>query len=106
MITKLCTDKEQSKVLMNYVPITSADMFWAPESEVPMVRCSELTGDDIPAWSLPALLRLIQSPILTDHRDGSWNCAAFNKNNHFIEDYTSNDPIDACYGLLKVLGEW
>lgn len=55
---KTFTDIEQSKVLAEILPIESADMFYA-DGERPAVwnnKDENLDNEDIPCWSLVALL--------------------------------------------------
>lgn len=117
------TDLEQSKKLSTILPIETADMWWAERhvgyvnsdgkytiEEIPYYYISFIkpstnnysqdTIKDIPCWSLTALLNIIQEPVLTKYKDGSWNCATFDENNHFKDECFSDNPINACYELI------
>jgi len=70
-MNKICTDIEQSKKLLELgIDVNTADMFYLRadialgEIECyPNVLHREEVGDDIPAWSLSALLKFIKSEI-------------------------------------------
>ena len=60
---KVATTIEQSKELANVVPVESADVYWWHYTEhcyMGLMNDGDYTKGDIPAWSLGALLGLIE----------------------------------------------
>ena len=76
---KACTDLEQSKKLAEILPVESADMWWSKNfiyynptasigigTEYNDVYTYKFGEDDIPCWSLSALLELLPYEIVLD----------------------------------------
>ena len=55
--------------------------------------------DDIPAWSLIALLSLIPNPSIMKRIDGKWQCESI------VGDTIGDDPIDACMEMILLLNK-
>ena len=55
--------------------------------------------DDIPAWSLIALLSLIPNPSIMKRVDGKWQCESI------VGDTIGDDPIDACVEMILLLNK-
>ena len=115
---KSYTDLEQSKKLAEILPVESADMFYCKLDRsfegildnweihlgnIPKYR-SEI-AEYVPCWSLAALLSILPQPHLERFDKGTWICSVFNKDNHFIDNASKNDPVDACYELILKLNE-
>lgn len=67
-MNKICTSVEQSKILIELgLDVKTADMYYDVNSygiqSKPEVVVGEVWSKDIPAWSLSALLKLINSEI-------------------------------------------
>lgn len=107
---KSFTSIEQSKVLAEILPLESADMHYSLDIDpmehesVPTVTEEddhfELFQSDIPCWSLAALLSILPQPHLERFDKNTWICSTFNKDNHFIDNASENDPVDACYEMI------
>ena len=105
---KSFTDLEQSKVLKDILPPESADMRWYREQKWftyelqpypynESIITNKLDNEFIlPAWSLVALLDILENPMLLK-RDGLWHL--------YVDDNTSclkfNNPIDACVEMIE-----
>lgn len=123
MITKICTDIDQSKRLAEILPIESADMCWCNNSirginytdefeihthtlqELKEVFDSALIGWDkywelIPAWSLTALLDIY--PMVVGRDMGKY-CCWQNSKNLYTKHY--DNPVDACMEMIIKLKE-
>ena len=113
---KSYTDLEQSKVLTEILPIESADMFYA-DGERPAVwnnKDENLDNEDIPCWSLAALLEIIPKHIkefnvlridIADKDFSIWyDEIGFGVNNE-LPDITTESPIDACYEIILKLNK-
>ena len=117
---KSYTDLEQSKKLVEILPIESADMYWKNgisdkyfQCFTPFVRdATNMDYDyDVPCWSLAAMLDVL--PIL--ERKGYQKSkpqllynVAINKwivDSHVYTTDAYNNPIDACYELILKLHE-
>ena len=107
------TDLKQSKYLYNIgIDPNTADMCWGLDAEslqynnVPyLLPWKDYTTKNvyIPVWSLTALLTLIPHVDLAIYDDGTWICSSFDDANHFKDDATGDNPIDAAYELLVKL---
>lgn len=110
---KSYTDIEQSKTLLEILPIESTDMTWIDYGYCKRV----LPKDDVdartypvitPAWSLAALLDYLKQQyyVKLDHDGISWSIICFSHDSDLK--YTSSmfdDPIDACYGMILRLNK-
>ena len=111
-MNKICTDINQSKKLVELgLDVNTADMFYSRadialgEMECyPNVLHREEVGDDIPAWSLTALLSLLFQPSLHSTLFNKWRCDYY-KGAYLILGEPSDNPIDAVFnsvvGLLE-----
>lgn len=128
---KSYTDLEQSKKLAEILPLESADMIYIMyrNGEKPQNGDENLStvyesddhkwywidiideswdmciGEDIPCWSLSALLKTLNFPSLTQNKEDEWEVCVFDHDNDdYIEEKASN-PIDACYKMIIRLNE-
>lgn len=107
-MTKIATDLKQSKKLAKILPIESTDMYWDYDTmqgfhrielfEEGYPKC--LDENDVPAWSLTALLNVLPSATLDSSDDHYYRF-------HCMEKYTEwyDNAIDACYELILKLNE-
>lgn len=112
-MTKICTSIEQSKKLIEILPIESADMWYsyygntkynltiAYEGEqwfLCHIRNSSHT--DIPCWSLAALLNVLPSATLDSSNDHHFRI-------HCMKRYTEwyDNAVDACVEMIIRLNE-
>lgn len=109
---KSYTDIEQSQKLSEILPYKSADMYYHNRVDIPdnfplpieWKRNLPLLSQEIPCWSLAALLEIIPEPILTYIDENNWNISTF-KDNHFKEEVISTNPLNACYEMILKLHE-
>ena len=102
---KAFTDIEQSKKLAEILPIESADMFYTSlNRDYPWIWIDKhlMEVDDIPCWSLAALLGVIPSgkALIHDKGNRGYKCICNN-----IDTYFYDNPIDACYEMILKLKE-
>lgn len=122
---KAFTDIEQSEKLAEILPIESADMWWAERYEghttmdfqyvieetpyyylslkKPSIdNYSQDAINDIPCWSLSALLGVIPSGKALIHDKGNlgYKCICNN-----MDTYFHDNPVDACYEMILKLHE-
>ena len=110
---KSYTDLEQSKKLVEILPIKSADMYIDTtvtpsftgliREDVPRpVTINDLTGNKglYPCWSLTALFSVLPSATLDSSGDHYYRL-------HCMERFTEwyDNPIDACYEMIIRLNE-
>ena len=110
------TSLEQSKKLAEILPIESADMAWYSSyakdgytirmlnNTYPLDIIGE-EHDEIPCWSLSALLDIIPYPTLCKHANKTWSCASWVKkiNPYFVK--SCDNPINACVDMIIKLHE-
>lgn len=118
---KSYTDIEQSKKLTEILPIDSADMWWSKNfiyynptaaigisAEYSNVYTYKFGEDDIPCWSLAALLSVFSLPrlMLDEQEDGErgWLVSHYTDDYRY-DSYYRDEPIDACYDLILKLHE-
>lgn len=110
------TDLEQSKKLTEILPAESADMYYMDGTKYVMVTPHyetdffNLKKDDVPCWSLSALLKVLPEPTLTN-TNSIWRCTlSYKWGNAYFEKgkikktVSSKEPIDACYEMIMQLG--
>ena len=122
---KAYTDLSQSKKLAEILPLESADLMWEYEPHKDTFRNkptiipndSYIFINDIPCWSLAALLDFLESEIdgdegetyqLNIEKDGTWWNVWYREQYdeaNPIETESTEDLIDACYGLILKLHE-
>ena len=132
---KSYTDIEQSKKLAEILPLESADMIYIMyrNGEKPQNGDENLStvyesnehkwywidiideawdmriGEDIPCWSLAALLEVIPDGLVNRMTGNShkWEAASWNGIDfdqiHSVEGF--DNPVDACYNLILKLNE-
>jgi hypothetical protein len=127
MITKICTDIDQSKKLAEILPLESADMRYHTISHYNPYPCDEIvytvdfgkvSGIDIPCWSLAALLSVIPKHIDYNvlridisendfaiwYDDSSYDEFGYGVNTE-LPDITMECPVDACVDMIIKLHE-
>ena len=118
---KSFTDIEQSKKLAEILPIESADMFYTSlNRDYPWIWIDKhlMEVDDIPCWSLAALLGVIPKRIdefnvlrmdIDDNDFAIWYDEMGGKTNFGVNsklpDITMTSPIDACVEMIVKLKE-
>ena len=110
-MNKICTTIEQSKKLMELgVDRKSSDMYYPNRIGMDNYALSlewkhgnKLLAQEIPAWSLSALLDIMPFCILNSPSslclEYGCNCVKYE-----LETYADN-PIDACYEMINKLNE-
>ena len=105
---KSYTNLEQSKVLVELLPIDSADMFYADGERLAVWNNKDvnLDNEDIPSWSLAELLdvmpyELEEKHYLTIRKEGNEYCCCYEdvNGNSFTHTFGDN-PIDACVEMI------
>ena len=113
---KAFTDIEQSKILAEILPIESADMFYTSlNRDYPWIWIDKhlMEVDDIPCWSLAALLEIVPKCIEglnrlridLDNVDFSiWydDLNGYGVNDK-LPDITLKEPVDACVEMILML---
>ena len=110
---KAYTDIEQSRKLAEILPMESADMFYTLIDQglyLEVKQGIEPSKDDIPCWSLTALLDVLPKnldigrPVLATNYRGYYWVSYFDE--YMKEKFTSkiyNNPIDTCYKMVLKL---
>ena len=101
---KSYTDIEQSNILAEILPIESADMWFYPYPndeywyEIPNMGNANKKYNQLPCWSLTALLNVLPSATLDSSNDHHFRI-------HCMERYTEwyDNAIDACYEMILKL---
>jgi len=104
---KIATILEQSRKLAKILPIKTADVYyWYSGTQYYLESMNDgdfVEGNDIPAWSLDALLGVLPkgtnisiSDILNEVRYSCWNDYGIT--------YADN-PVDACVAMIETLHE-
>ena len=119
------TDLKQSRKLAEILPIESADMWWSKNfiyynptasigigTEYNDVYTYKFGEDDIPCWSLVALLDILNNRAysidedaivtLSSYKTVEWDLSISNSGLNMV---TKSDPIDACYEMILKLHE-
>lgn len=119
-MNKICTDINQSKKLVELgIDVNTADMWYQhigysiidgkeKPTYFPMVIRDNISDDDIPAWSLAALLDVINKNYYTTlYHDGvAWNIDIIHHDNDKEKhNVYANTPIDACVEMIIELHE-
>ena len=111
---KSYTDIEQSKVLANILPLESADMWYqhtgfnikdGSEKPIyfPMVIRDCESDEDIPCWSLAALLSIIPNYKLSSEHNYHTCIAETSFGKETVTWF--DNPVDACYEMVLRLHE-
>ena len=108
---KAYTDIEQSKKLAEILTIESADMYYSKHSfenyysPIPHIGNYSVIHDQIPCWSLAALLSVLDFPSLTQNKEDEWEmCIPDCESDGYIE-VPADNPVDACYEMILKLHE-
>ena len=114
---KSYTDIKQSAQLALLLPAESADMWWSKNfiyynptasigigTEYNDVYTYKFGEDDIPCWSLSALLDVMQEPELIKNSNGTWLIRVW-YNRYPFSRGGYNNPVDACYEMILKLHE-
>jgi hypothetical protein len=113
------TNIQQSKKLAEILPIESADMCYVidyAESnkygtdhfklEVDTYGLKVRTRDNIPCWTLGALLSVVAYYPTLHRTISGWRCDIYNEKGHISQfGEKSDNPIDACYEMILKLNE-
>lgn len=116
---KSYTDIEQSKKLAEILPIESADMWFHPYPndeywyDVPNIGNADLKYNQLPCWSLAALLEVIPKYIgghyvlrMDYNKDfGIWYDDIGYGVDIELPDITKDSIIDGCYEMILKLNE-
>lgn len=117
LIMKSFTDKEQSKKLVEILPIESADMFYTLIDQglyLEVKQGIEPSKDDIPCWSLAALLDIIPKRIkdynilridIGEKDFAIWYDEIGYGVNNDLPDITMESAVDACVTMIEKLHE-
>lgn len=116
------TDLEQSKRLIDILPVESADIILILENSeltsYPIMRNysefynylrkfefeeEHIKRMYIPAWSLSALLSVLLYPHLEQNYKGKWCCRTEYADTTYL--WEADNPIDACYEMILKLHE-
>lgn len=103
---KSYTDIEQSKKLVEILPLESADMWFYPYPndeywyEVPNMGNADKKYNQLPCWSLAALLNVLPSATLDSSNDHHFRI-------HCMKRYTEwyDNAVDACVEMIIRLNE-
>lgn len=111
---KICTDLNQSKKLVEILPLESADMYYHPYPndedwyDIPNFGEANLKYNQLPCWSLSSLLNVLPFSQLSKDNLGSgrigWMLRAFPDNCRY-DSFWHDDPIDACIEIIEKLYE-
>lgn len=107
---KAFTDIAQSKKLAEILSIESADMFYADGERLAVWNNKdvELDEDDIPCWSLAALIELIPDECRMEKtpldQTGEFTYS-FVDDYYNIRTYEEGNPVDACVEMIYKLKE-
>ena len=120
---KSYTDLEQSKVLAKILKIETADMWWSRctitnfgdgvlkvSYAVEPCNISQFknTREDVPCWSLTALLNVLPFPQLSKDKLGSgkegWMITIY-PDNCVYDSYWHDNLVDVCYEMVLKLHE-
>ena len=115
-MNKTATTLEQSRKLAEFLPIESADMQWIKTSDddypdayrMGVLANPELIEeDDIPSWSLSALLGALNKNFYPDlfHDGESWNIKLTHHDYDYSWSKSNSDPIDAVCELIELLND-
>ena len=110
---KRYTDIEQSKKLTEILPIESADMWYSVVDDEPFVCLEQhYEYEQIPCWSLSALLDVLQKTAYSIDEDANVMLCSYKTvewdlriDNSDLELVTESNPVDACYEMILKLNE-
>ena len=110
-MNKISTDINQSKKLIELgIDISTADMLWTYDFMVNDINGLNVISEqlkpeenDIPAWSLTALLKLIPKSMISTPNPLSTNYCC--RNVEFDMEFYADNPVDAAFQMLVWLKE-
>lgn len=111
MKNKICTSQEQSQKLIELgIDVNTADMFWdtlfakKPEAQVDNHHLIDEYDDEhrVPAWSLTALLEVMNEPELIRNSEGKWLIRVW-YHGYLYSKGGYDNPVDACVGMIEKL---
>ena len=117
---KAFTDIQQSKKLAEILPMESVDMYYPNRTDtkyqgalpIEWKRGLQLLSQEIPCWSLAALLDVLNKTAYFIDEDASVNLSSYKAiewylgiNNSDLELITKVNPIDACVEMIIKLHE-
>lgn len=107
---KSFTDLNQSKILAEFLPVESADLYYLAKDDRgieffsnPSVKDGVCEDIDVPCWSLAALLRVLPYPYIEENFRGKWTCKVEQRNIIFLRE--ASNPVDACYEMIVELNK-
>lgn len=111
-MSKLCTSIEQSQKLIDLgIDINTADMLWTYDFVVDDINGLNVISEhfkpeenDVPAWSLDALLNIIERTALFKTPQG-WMCQTYVKEKVINLDNYCDNSIDAAFEMVCWLKE-
>lgn len=114
------TTIEQSKVLAEFLPLESADIYYCYGMDiytkewgndiVPTIidESNQIDIGDVACWSLAALLEILDYPQLSKDKLGSgrvgWMVSIY-PDNCIYDSCWHDNPVDACYEMMLKLHE-
>ena len=110
-MNKISTDINQSKKLIELgIDISTADMLWTYDFMVNDINGLNVISEqlkpeenDIPAWSLTALLKLIPKSMISTPNPLSTNYCC--RNVEFDMEFYADNPVDAVFEMVVWLKE-
>ena len=111
-MNKICTSLEQSQKLLELgIDINTADMFYTIIDQglyLEVKQGIEPSKDDIPCWSLAALLDILDYPQLSKDKLGGgkvgWMVSVY-PNDCRYDSCWHDSPIDSCVDMILKLHE-
>ena len=111
-MNKICTSLEQSQKLLELgIDIKTADMFYTIIDQglyLEVKQGIEPSKDDIPCWSLAALLDILDYPQLSKDKLGGgkvgWMVSVYPNDCRYDSCWHDN-PVDACVEMIIKLHE-
>lgn len=100
------TDLDQSRKLVEFLSLESADMVWATDNDVivvpyDVVARENVLHDFVPCWSLTALMDVLDRGAVFKTPKG-WVCQTYVEYKAINSNYHSN-PVDACVEMILEL---
>ena len=103
-MNKICTSLEQSQKLLELgIDVNTADMFYTIIDQglyLEVKQGIEPSKDDIPAWSLSALLKMMPITCVLSISNGHYQIVS-NETNTFFH----NNPLDTAFEMILKLYE-
>ena len=112
---------EQSKIFVEFLPLESADSFYATDDNIIITEpyITYLNGEKnipaykgtVPCWSLAALLNVLPDEVEDNHyltldKEGKEYCCSYEDcNGNSFRHCFSDNPVDACVDMILKLHE-